>query len=125
MKYSSLFYYRYIYQSCFTLNAGENIKNWNDLRDSDRELTIIQTRKRGVMAYSNNKEIVALSDLFLVHETHGAYLIETVESQQHWIAKSLVEDIDFGEEIREVDRKYTEIISLEIPEWLAEQKGLI
>lgn len=64
-------------------------------------------------------------DLTLLHSTDKAYLVRTVDDEEIWIPKSLVEYIDLGDSFDDDEgRRCCEINVLEIPEWLADDKGL-
>jgi len=76
--------------------------------------------------YDGEVEIVDIEDLLLIHTTDKAYLVEDSEGDEFWIPKSQVIDITFGKSKNDsAGRPVKEIESLTIPEWLAEDKGLI
>jgi len=72
-------------------------------------------------------ETTIIEDLVLVHSTDQAYLVRDDQGEEYWIPKSQVVSISFGENIDlgNDGEILKEIIELEIPEWLAEDKGLI
>lgn len=73
----------------------------------------------------DDDNLVVLEDLWLVSETEKAYLIRTTVSDGDiWIPKSQVREIQFGKSITDDDEELKEIIQLELPEWLAIDKGL-
>jgi hypothetical protein len=66
-----------------------------------------------------------LIDLTLKGETAKAYFVEDDNGIDAWIPKSLVKNIELGSTIKSSDnRNLTEIVLLEIPTWLAEEKNL-
>lgn len=73
------------------------------------------------------RDIVIIENLFLVHSTDKAYLVRDDDDKEIWIPKSQVSHISFGEDIDPGNdgEILKEIIELEIPKWLAEDKGLI
>lgn len=66
-------------------------------------------------------------DLTLLHQTSRAYLVRDHDKNEHWIPISQVEYIEFGKDLidEESHRPIKEITRLTIPEWIAEEKGLI
>ena len=72
-------------------------------------------------------ELVTLHDgLTLLYTTEKAYLIRDKVGDEIWIPKSQVNDIVLGKIYRSATGKYAkEIVSITLPEWLAEDKGLI
>lgn len=72
-------------------------------------------------------ETVIVENLFLITSTDKAYLVRTIEDEEVWIPKSQVLNINFGKEIFDDEKgaNIKEIDSIEIPVWLAEDKGLI
>ena len=70
------------------------------------------------------QETVEIYDLLLRTETEKAYLI-IYEGLEKWIPKSQVSYIEFGEKKAVPDdRMLKEIIRMEIPLWIAEEKGM-
>jgi hypothetical protein len=70
-------------------------------------------------------ESTIIFDLMLVHSTNMAYLVRDVDDNEAWIPKSQVRDISFGDDISDDQgNRLKEILSIEIPIWLAEDKGL-
>ncbi len=72
-------------------------------------------------------ETVEVYDLMLVHQTSKAYLVRNTDKTESWIPISQVEHIEFGKDTidEETHRPFKEISRLVLPEWLAEDKGLI
>lgn len=69
-------------------------------------------------------DTVEIYDLVLKHQTEMAYLIIDEDGEEYWIPKSQVVKIIFGEDIMIEGEPAKKISELEIPEWLAEDKGL-
>ena len=74
-----------------------------------------------------SNESTVIRDLLLLTSTDKAYLVRMPDDDQVWIPKSQVRDIQFGKELWDdaQGRNVKEIESLEIPEWLAQDKGMI
>lgn len=69
---------------------------------------------------------VTIVDVYLVNATPAAYLIRDIDYNDHWIPRSQVIDIQFGDNVTDEDEtELKEIRSIEITEWIAKQKGLI
>lgn len=70
-------------------------------------------------------DTVTIEDLILLHSTDKAYLVQDLDNEEYWIPKSQVFNIEFGKDIEIDGKPAKEIREMEIPEWLAEDKGLI
>lgn len=61
--------------------------------------------------------------LYLLHHTEKAYLLADEEGEEYWIPKSQVQSIEYGDKIT-INERPAQEVEIEIPEWLAEDKGL-
>ena len=80
------------------------------------------------MAFDKNQKSakVEIQDLTWVAETEKAYLVRDPGGKEHWLPKSQVSAIDFGAELPgKKGKTEKEIISLTLPEWLAEKNKFI
>jgi len=59
-------------------------------------------------------------DLLLITETNLAYLVRNEDGDEEWIPKSQVINIIFGDSKEINEEPVKEILSLEVPQWLAE-----
>jgi len=71
----------------------------------------------------SNQLPVTIEDLWLIKETEKACLVKHDEGQEAWIPKSMIVRMEKGKYHESI--RWTQIDVLEIPEWLAEQNGLI
>lgn len=72
-------------------------------------------------------DTVDIYDLVLLHKTNKAYLVRDNDKYECWIPISQVESIEFGKDLidEESHQPVKEIYRLTIPEWIAEEKGLL
>jgi hypothetical protein len=71
------------------------------------------------------QETIEIYDALLVTTSHKAYLV-SYHNEEYWIPISQVKYIEYGE-MKSVPGKYMqkEIKTMEIPLWLAEEKGFV
>lgn len=69
---------------------------------------------------------IFLKDVLLIATTAKAHLIRTVDDAEVWIPKSQIKDIVLGKDLKDEKsgNMVKEIITLEIPDWLAEKNNL-
>jgi len=60
---------------------------------------------------------------YLIHATNKAYLMVDDNGEEYWIPKSQVISISYGRNVTIKERPAQEV-TIEIPRWLVEEKGL-
>lgn len=69
-------------------------------------------------------DTIVFNDLVLLQETARAYLVKDEGDNKAWIPKSQIINIEFGDNIEIDGMPAKEIMSLEIPVWLADKTEL-
>lgn len=74
----------------------------------------------------SNQDLTTVRDLILLKNTGRALLVRDLNGEEHWLPLSQCENISYGDNVTDSKTKQPakEINSLDIPEWLAEDKGL-
>lgn len=75
--------------------------------------------------WQKKNEYKTVEDLILLHSTNSAYLVRDGNNTKHWLPKSQVQNINYGQSVRDSESglMVKEIESLELPSWLAKEKG--
>jgi len=71
-----------------------------------------------------NDDTVFIENLILIHSTPRAFLVRNEDGDDCWIPRSQVINIDFGKDIIIGGLPAKEILEIELPEWLANDKNL-
>ncbi len=69
-------------------------------------------------------DTVFIENLILINSTAKAYLVRDEDGDDVWIPRSQVIGITFGKDIIVNGMPAKEILELELPQWLAEDKNL-